>query len=142
MNNFKKEGSNLNPKEYLDIRTNEKINFPSQNEKDHSVAIFWATWCGPCKVEMQRLHDSVLEGKINPQSIYAINAFETGVKVRRFINQSPYKFRFINSPYATRKLQVKSTPTTIFLKGNNVTSMSSGLSLIGIWRAEKHLATK
>ncbi|MFG1492924.1 TlpA family protein disulfide reductase [Halobacteriovorax sp. GFR7] len=142
LNNFKKEGSTLAPKEYVDLRTNKKLEFPSKDLQNRSLAIFWATWCGPCKVEMKRLHQSVLEGKLSADQIYAINSFENESTIRRFIGQSPYEFRFISSPYAVQALDVKSTPTTILLEGPHVNSMSSGLSFIGIWRAEQYLAKK
>ena len=140
LNNFKKEGSTLNSKEYIELRTNKKINFPSKKANERALAIFWATWCGPCKVEMERLHKSVAEGKLSSDRIYAINPFENEAVIRRFISKGPYNFQFISSPYAARALEVKSTPTTIFLEGHHVESMSSGLSLIGIWRAEQYLA--
>ncbi len=141
VNNFKKEGTKLAPKEYIEIRTQSKIHFPELTKNRKTLAIFWATWCGPCKIEMKRLHQSVLEGKLRPEQIYAINAFENKSTIRKFIGQSPYQFNFISSPYAARQLEVKSTPTTILLDGENVTSMSSGLSFIGIWRAEQYLAS-
>ena len=91
---------------------------------------------------MKRLHESVKEGKIDASQIYAINAFEQDHTITRFIKRYPYRFNYISSSYATRKLEVKSTPTTILLQGNQVHSMSSGLSLIGIWRAEQYLAKR
>ena len=139
-NNFEKEGSSLSTKEYVDSRTNEKTIFPRKDQR--AIGIFWATWCGPCKIEMDRLHKSVVQGKLNASQIYAINAFESQDDISRFIRKSQYSFNFISSPYATRQLAVKSTPTTIFLDGESVTSISSGLSLVGIWRAEQYLAQR
>jgi thiol-disulfide isomerase/thioredoxin len=140
MKNFRSEGIKLNTQKYNVITADgreAKILFPP--EKYKAIAIFWASWCGPCKIEMNRLKSSVESGKISKVLIYAINPYETMPVVVKFITENTYPFTFIDSPDIARVLDIKSTPTTLFLKDNLITSMSSGLSVIGIWRAELFL---
>ena len=37
------------------------------------VLAFWATWCGPCRIELPRLHDIYKRHKREPLEVYAIN---------------------------------------------------------------------
>lgn len=111
------------------------IHFPPKK----AIAIFWATWCGPCKLEMQRLGSSVQNGKIKQNQIFAINPFEAKQAVEKFLAENQYPFTFIDAPEVTKTLKVELTPTTVFISDGVVSSMSSGLSLIGIWKAELFL---
>lgn len=135
--NFRSEGIKLETNEYQIIYPNENkqtVLFPPVNS--NGIAIFWATWCGPCKIEMQRLKSSVDSGKISKHFIFAINPFESPAEIRKFLSENKFPFTFIEAPEITRMLNVNATPTTVFLKNGRVSSVSSGLSLIGIWRAE------
>ncbi len=100
---------------------------------------FYAPWCAPCKIEMQRLKLSVENKKISPDLIFAINPFETHSEVMTFLKQNKFPFQFIEAPDITQKLNINSTPTTMFLNQGEITSLSSGLSFIGIWKAEYFL---
>lgn len=111
--------------------------FPPENQK--VLAIFWASWCGPCKIEMNRLKQSVLNGKIANDKIYAINPFEGFSEIEKFLSKNDYPFIFMNSPDLSRRLNIQVTPSTLFIENNRVSSMESGMSLIGIWRAELFL---
>lgn len=111
----------------------QKIQFPP---KGHALIIFWATWCGPCKVEMARLKSSVEKGKISEQSLYAINPFEPPTVIRQFLSQNNYPFVFIDAPDIAEQLKVQATPTSVFLKDSVVQSVSTGMSIWGIWKAE------
>ncbi len=139
VNNFSNEGIQLDSQDYLiinSLNSHAKVLFPP---KGHAIAIFWATWCGPCKIEMSRLKDSVQEGKIPQGAVYAINPFESNDKVKKFLAESPYPFTFIEAPLISSQLKISVTPTTVFLDSGKVLSMNSGLSIFGIWRAENFL---
>jgi cytochrome c biogenesis protein CcmG/thiol:disulfide interchange protein DsbE len=136
LNNFKNEGIFIPVNQYPVIASKNKTTFPPVN---NSIAIFWASWCGPCKLEMQRLKTSIEEGKIRAGSIYAINAFETPAEVEGFISQNKFPFIFLDAPLLNSILKIKATPTVVFLSKNEVVSSSSGMSLIGIWKAESFL---
>lgn len=134
--NFNSEGVRLKTQEYqvLNSQGASKVVFPFK--KSNSIAIFWATWCSPCKLEMNRLKSSVEKGKIPQDRIFAINPFESKKIIKNFLKDNSYPFTFIDAHNIANQLQVDVTPTTLFLEDQIVTSRSSGLSFIGIWKAE------
>jgi cytochrome c biogenesis protein CcmG/thiol:disulfide interchange protein DsbE len=140
LKNFNSEGLKLKSQEYQVLNSPDselKVQFPV--EKSKSIAIFWATWCGPCKLEMNRLKTSVEEGRIPKEKIFAINPFESNEVIRNFLGDNSYPFTFIDAHNIAYQLQVDVTPTTLFIEDEIVTSRSSGLSFIGIWKAEYFL---
>ena len=138
-NNFSQEGETIDPQDYQTINadgTIQTLRFPAN---DRSIAIFWATWCAPCKLEMARLKTSVVQGKIPLKAIVAINPFESPEAVRTFLKKESYPFTFLEDRGVSRVLNVNTTPTTLFLEKNKIVSLSSGLSFFGIWNAERFL---
>ncbi len=139
LHNMEKEGTKLPTRSYEVINPvtpGEKLDFPTQGK---SIVIFWATWCGPCKVEMNRLKSSVENGKIPERAIVAVNNYESPELIRKYLQTHPMPFTFITAPDLASKLDARATPTTVFLENGQVTSMSTGMSLTGIWRAEDYL---
>ena len=132
MNSLETQGTVLETKSYLVISPTKtsQVEFPPKDSR--ALAIFWATWCGPCKVEMQRLKSS----SIDQSKIFAINPFEDAETSRKFLETNDYKFTFIDAPDVTQKLKIELTPTTLFIDKGEITSMSTGMSLIGIWKAQ------
>jgi cytochrome c biogenesis protein CcmG/thiol:disulfide interchange protein DsbE len=107
-------------------------------EKDKKyIFLFWATWCAPCKVDMDRYKASVEAGKIPKENIWAINPFENTVIVKKFMKKEPYPFTFVDdSRFIINKLNIKATPTVTFVEKGLVTRQSSGISILGIYKAE------
>lgn len=139
LSNWGSEGQLLISKEHLVLEaksSDRTVAFPNPSR---SIAIFWATWCAPCKLEMKRLSTSVKEGEIPSGAIIAINPFESKEIVRNFLKKNSYPFTFIEDKGLAEQLKVTRTPTTLFIENNKVQSVSSGLSFIGIWRAESFL---
>ncbi len=137
--NFKSEGKSLNSIMLTEMGPRGelgKIKFPP---KGRAIALFWATTCGPCKVEMARLKSSVNGGKIPKTSIFALNTFESAKKISSFLKRNNYPFTFLLDPGLGKVLNVRATPTTLFLEDGKVISMKSGMSLTGIWSAERFI---
>lgn len=107
--------------------------------KGRSLTIFWATWCAPCKLEMNRLQSSIQDGKMKAHQIFAINPFETGRPIAKFLKENQYSFTFLDAPNVANELKIALTPTTIMMEKETISSMSTGLSIIGIWNAERFL---
>lgn len=135
-NNIRQAGTILPGQQYevIGSNTSASVHFPPKDSR--GIAIFWATWCGPCKVEMARLKSSVENGNIPREKIFAVNLFEDQQVIKKFLAQNSYPFTFISAPEVAKQINVKATPTTLFLDNGMITSMSSGMSLIGIWKAE------
>lgn len=136
ISNFKNEGLPLQPGNYRILASGKAQSLQFPNSSSNAVVIFWATWCGPCKIEMNRLKSSVENGKIPSDKIIAINPFETGPVVDKFIMQEKYPFTFIDAAPITKQLKIIATPTMLFVENGIVTSMKTGLSFIAIWQAE------
>lgn len=133
LNNLKSLGQELAPLTYPQIGGQDVI-FPPKDA--NALVIFWASWCMPCKIEMGRLRSSVESGKIPKDKIFAINPFEERKVVEKFLKGNRYPFIFIEAPGISSLLKIDKTPTTLFLENKKITRMSSGMSFIGIWRAE------
>jgi cytochrome c biogenesis protein CcmG, thiol:disulfide interchange protein DsbE len=134
LNNFKIQGQELIQRQYTDLGSERAVLFPPSNSP--AIAIFWASWCAPCKVEMQRFKASVESGKIPADKIFAINAFEDQAQIKHFLRQHSFPFVFIQSPELAQELGVLKTPTTLRLENGTISSMGTGMSFIGIWQAE------
>lgn len=135
-NNVKQENKFIKSESVRAFTDQKMIDFPPSNSK--VIAIFWASWCGPCKFEMSRLKRSVESGSIPKDAIFAINPFESETEIRKFLKNNEYPFTFVDSSLA-KDLGVSVTPTTIFFDKGHITSMSSGISIWGIWKAELYL---
>lgn len=136
----KKEGKILSPQEYRAFSNDNNsmiVSFPQI--ENNTLAIFWATWCGPCKVEMKRLKRSVDEGKIPKNSIFAINSHERIELQKKHVLENDYPFIFIQAPSLEKILEVQVTPTTALFQKTKLYDLSSGISLIGIKQAEDFL---
>ncbi len=136
--NFENEGTSIETQAFFDLEGN-KYFYPNNNEKN--VIIFWASWCTPCKVEMDRLQRSITEGKIPAKKILAINPFESIEDIKKFNKIYNYQFKFLiqENNQMAKQLKVSNTPTIVFFDGLKIKKMSSGISLTGILAAEKFL---
>lgn len=139
LHNFQQTGQTLEPRkvEVFWPKEHKDLEFPPQGQ--NSLVLFWSTTCAPCKLEMSRLKSSVESGKISEEDIFAVNLFESPQTSRRFLRKNDYPFTFIHAPGVAEELGVRVTPTNVFLEGDQVLKMSSGMSITGIWSAESFL---
>lgn len=107
----------------------EEISFPVQNQK--MVVVFWATWCGPCKVELNRLNNMMAKGEIKSNQLIAINIQETKDEVNAFLEKNPLQFLIAldESGKISESYHVTGTPTVVFLdQDSKINWITSGLS--------------
>lgn len=136
--NSKQEGIKLSFQEYPRVdRPGLMAAFPPKSGP--ALAIFWATWCAPCKLEMARLSESVKSNKIPEGKVFAINLFDSPVEQRKFQTEKNYPFIYISAFELGKELGIQATPTTLLVKDGVVKSLSTGLSIFGIWKAEAFL---
>jgi len=128
---FRHEGKSLAP-----TLVDGKL-IPPPNEK--SVLIFWASWCGPCSVELGRINSAIAKGEISPQHIYAVNMGQERAVIERTVREKKYLFQIIRDERGemASKLGVTATPTIAFVnRDNTVKWLSSGLSPTLIYRLQ------
>ncbi len=114
-----------------------------EEANEPALIIFWNTWCGPCKIEMRRLQNSIIEGKIPSGKVYAISMGEPVKTIESFVLEHEYAFQFFVDT-ESKNLQtykVPGTPTTYhFNRHHQVIWAATGLDPLSIQRAEKLFA--
>ena len=107
------------------------------------VLIFWASWCGPCKIELNRHAQAVQNGELPADQIIALNLGEDINTLQQFIKEHPYPFKILidSQQVLAQKFDVQVTPTLIHIDQNNkIVWASAGISPTSIWRAKRLLA--
>jgi len=95
------------------------------------ILVFWATWCGPCKVELARINRMVTNGEIPPDSVLAISVAEDLKTVSSFVEEQGYSFRIAidRTGKSAALYRVSGTPTILFInQDQTVNWMTTGLS--------------
>lgn len=82
------------------------------------VLNFWATWCGPCRLEMP-VFDAVQQKYGDQLVILAVNMQEDERDVNLFSNELDLDFRILLDPEGTVSslYQIQGLPTTYFIDG-------------------------
>ncbi len=132
---FKKEGNPAPQSQVTDLKTNQNLPLPMRTQDGLTVypqlIVFWATWCGPCKIELSRINSLVKSGQITPDSVIAISSGEDPNLVRNMVTKEGYQFKVALDPDASaaKVYNVKGTPTLILVdKQGKINWMTMGLS--------------
>lgn len=131
---FQLEGKKLNP-----IIIDGKL-FPPPGVK--SVLIFWASWCGPCTIELDRIHRALLKNEISAGHIYAVNLGESKDVVDKVIAKRKFKIPVVRDEFGelANRIKVQGTPTIAFIdKTGTINWLSSGISPTLIYRIKNFL---
>jgi thiol-disulfide isomerase/thioredoxin len=78
---------------------------------------FFATWCEPCRAELESMASLGREGQRGAVSILAVNVGEVPARVRRFVESTPVSFPVLldSDRAVTKAWAVSVLPTTYVL---------------------------
>ena len=91
---------------------------------------FWATWCGPCRVEMPGLEKLYNEQKNNGFTILAIAEDKERAKVDQYLNQKPVSFPVLldQDNALAKELKIEAFPTSVLLdQGGKIREVHEGV---------------
>ena len=83
---------------------------------------FWATWCGPCRIEMPFIQEIYDEWQDKGLVILAINIRETSSEVQQFMQSNNFSFPVlldINGDVSAM-YQIHGIPTTLFIDKDGI----------------------
>ena len=94
------------------------------------VINFWATWCGPCRIEAPLFEQTIAKYKEDKDVIFlALSTDEDRAQVAPFIKEQKYKLPVAYADYIDELFGVSSIPTTIiFDHQGNVSYRQAGFA--------------
>lgn len=116
---------------YFSVVRLDGTQFSSRGGSEPHVIVFWATWCGPCGVELGRIQELLDSGTLRPDQVTAISSHEEESVVREAVAERGYTFGVGLDPdgLAAGKMSVSVTPTIIFRNPDQrLAWVSSGVS--------------
>jgi peroxiredoxin len=100
--------------------TNGKAVKLSEMMRDKKIVLvnFWASWCGPCRVEMPSFEKLYNEEKNNGFIILAISEDDQRPKLDQYLKQRPVSFPVLIDVDGAlaKQLKVQSLPTTVLVE--------------------------
>jgi thiol-disulfide isomerase/thioredoxin len=81
---------------------------------------FWATWCGPCRIEIPRLEDLQRIYADRGLEVVGINSGERPERVRQFLDRTGYSYTMLLDPdnRASRLYDTRYIPTLVVIDPN------------------------
>lgn len=113
---------------FIDLNS-QASQFPKEGQK--TVFIFWATWCGPCKIEMARVNQLIINKVIPEGSVIAISNNEDPKLVLSTAQERGYRFQLMQDAQneASSYFKIAGTPTIVFLDDTRKAKwITSGIS--------------
>lgn len=91
--------------------------------RGHPLLInFWATWCGPCRIEMPAIEARYQANKAKGLLVYAVDFDEPQADVADFVKAFNLSFTVLLDPGAKVNdlYQIRGYPTSFFVGGDGV----------------------
>ena len=105
---------------------------------------FWATWCGPCRLEMPVFEKIYLEKRKEGFEILAISVKEESKVVKAYLDKKPVSFPVLLDPEGTVADQygIRAFPTTFQVNSDGkVERVTEGLDRFLKYQIEARLET-
>lgn len=128
------------PAQQMNLISGEKIDL-AKSAKPYAI-VFWATWCGPCDIELLRLQKMITNGDINAESVIAVSIGEELTTVAKAAKERNYTFLVATdeSYNIANAFKVKGTPTVVLVNQDmSIEWISTGISPSLEFRVKKHL---
>lgn len=117
------------PENQIQRLSGENITIPQPGQK--TILVFWATWCGPCQVELSRLNKMMANGIIRNNELIAVNMQEDPKTISDYLDKNAYQFIVALDPQGllAEQFKVQGTPTIIFIDETGIIQwITMGLS--------------
>ena len=135
---YQEEGRTVAPFEVQSILKPQTLPIPSKK----GIYVFWATWCGPCTIELKRLNEAVQKGELPAEAIHAISVGEDPELVFAEAKKRSYGFQVYADP-SSRSLgsvKISGTPTLYHINEAGQTEYSTmGISPLLVFKAKNFL---
>jgi thiol-disulfide isomerase/thioredoxin len=123
MDNMQAEGKQLEPNKIYKYEVGGKetpLVFPATGRK--KIVIFWASWCLPCKIELNRINEAIEKKEIEAENVLAISTDNNFSDLDKALSERKYLFQtYIDKDdnFLT-KLKITGTPTMVLIDESNV----------------------
>jgi len=103
---------------------------------------FWATWCGPCRIEMPFLQELYEEWTGKGLVMLAVNIQEDPITVEKFVENAGLTFPVLLSPGNKVPLayNIRGIPATFFIDADGVIRDIKIGAFLGVGEIESKLA--
>jgi cytochrome c biogenesis protein CcmG/thiol:disulfide interchange protein DsbE len=140
LDNLKKEGGFF-PEIPLVDYSGRLAEIPPERARPWAV-LFWATHCGPCRVEMELIQKSIDMNTLDSDRVLAVHIGGRFDVARDFMKAHGFTFPFYldQGGRLAATLDVSLTPTLVLVDADRKISwVSSGLGVTHLFRLSSHL---
>lgn len=134
LDNYRREGTSLTEPILVQSIAGPSLPVPPRRK---ALVILWATWCGPCELELSRVAKLIESGKIDRDDVLAVSTGEPLEVVRQAALERGYPFPVAADSVGllAEALDLRGTPTLVlFEESGRIEWISTGLSPSLEWR--------